>query len=106
LKIAAFNINSINKRVEILLARLRKAEPDVVCPYGQNTHKARMRAHRFVGYLKKDPAPAVLIRLDQPKDAAYTLVEYGDYECPDCGRLYVALRELQSDIASRLVTAR
>ncbi len=36
------------------------------------------------------------------EDAPYTLVEYGDYECPDCGRLYVALRDLQSDIASRL----
>jgi len=37
-----------------------------------------------------------------PDDAPYTLVEYGDYECPDCGRLYVILRDLQSDIASRL----
>src|SRR5579862_5402243 len=37
-----------------------------------------------------------------PADAPYTLVEYGDYECPDCGRLYVILRDLQRDIASRL----
>jgi protein-disulfide isomerase len=37
-----------------------------------------------------------------PEDALYTLVEYGDYECPDCGRLYVILRDLQRDIASRL----
>ncbi len=37
-----------------------------------------------------------------PEDARYTLVEYGDYECPDCGRLYVILRDLQQDIASRL----
>jgi len=37
-----------------------------------------------------------------PEDASYTLVEYGDYECPDCGRLYVILRDLQQDIASRL----
>ncbi len=37
-----------------------------------------------------------------PEDAAYTLVEYGDYECPDCGRLYVILRDLQQEFASRL----
>src|SRR5579864_9059899 len=37
-----------------------------------------------------------------PEDAPSTLVEYGDYECPDCGRLYVILRDLQRDIASRL----
>ncbi len=37
-----------------------------------------------------------------PEDAPYTLVEYGDYECPDCGRLYVILRDLQKGIASRL----
>ncbi len=37
-----------------------------------------------------------------PENAAYTLVEYGDYECPDCGRLYVILRDLQSEFASRL----
>jgi protein-disulfide isomerase len=37
-----------------------------------------------------------------PEDAAFTLVEYGDYECPDCGRLYAVLRDLQSEIASRL----
>lgn len=36
------------------------------------------------------------------EDAPYTLVEYGDYECPDCGRLFVILRDLQQDIASRL----
>jgi protein-disulfide isomerase len=37
-----------------------------------------------------------------PEDAPYTLVEYGDYECPECGRLYVILRDLQMDIGSRL----
>jgi protein-disulfide isomerase len=36
------------------------------------------------------------------EDAPYTLVEYGDYECPDCGRLYMTLRDLQREIASRL----
>ena len=37
-----------------------------------------------------------------PEDAPFTLVEYGDYECPDCGRLYVIVRDLQRDITSRL----
>ena len=37
-----------------------------------------------------------------PEDAPHTLVEYGDYECPDCGSLYVILRDLQQDGASRL----
>jgi len=37
-----------------------------------------------------------------PEDAPYTLVEYGDYECADCGRLYVILRDLQREIDSRL----
>ena len=37
-----------------------------------------------------------------PEDAPHTLVEYGDYECPDCGRLYVILRDLQREIGSRL----
>jgi formate-nitrite transporter family protein len=40
--------------------------------------------------------------LHGPEDAPYTLVEYGDYECPDCGRLYAILRDLQIEIASRL----
>jgi protein-disulfide isomerase len=37
-----------------------------------------------------------------PEDATNTLVEYGDYECPDCGRLYVILRDLQIEISARL----
>jgi len=37
-----------------------------------------------------------------PQDAPYSLVEYGDYECPDCGRLYTILRDLQKDVGSCL----
>jgi protein-disulfide isomerase len=37
-----------------------------------------------------------------PEDAPYTLVEYGDYECPDCRRLFVILRDLQRETPSRL----
>ena len=35
-------------------------------------------------------------------DADYTLVEYGDYECPDCGRLFVAIRDLRAQLGNEL----
>ena len=58
----------------------------------------------------KDPPSSALLLLPirptdhilGPGDASYTLVEYGDYECPDCGRLYLILRDLQKDFAARL----
>lgn len=37
-----------------------------------------------------------------PADAGFTLVEYGDYECPECGQLYVILRDLQLEYAAKL----
>jgi protein-disulfide isomerase len=32
----------------------------------------------------------------------YTLVEYGDYECPDCGRLFDIIRNLQLTVGEHL----
>jgi protein-disulfide isomerase len=37
-----------------------------------------------------------------PKNAAVTLVEYGDFECPYCGRAYGILKELQEDLGPQL----
>jgi protein-disulfide isomerase len=37
-----------------------------------------------------------------PASASYTLVEYGDYECPDCGRLFWIIRDLQRELGDRL----
>lgn len=37
-----------------------------------------------------------------PADAPYTLVEYGDYECPDCGRLFGVIRDLQAELGDML----
>ena len=37
-----------------------------------------------------------------PASADFTLVEYGDYECPDCGRLFQIIRDLQATLGSRL----
>jgi protein-disulfide isomerase len=35
-------------------------------------------------------------------DAEYTLVEYGDYECPDCKRLYETIRVMCARIGDHL----
>jgi protein-disulfide isomerase len=35
-------------------------------------------------------------------DAKYTLVEYGDYECPFCWRLFMAIRDLRTQLGDEL----
>jgi protein-disulfide isomerase len=37
-----------------------------------------------------------------PGDAAATLVQYGDYECPYCGEAYPIVKEVQARMAGRL----
>ena len=37
-----------------------------------------------------------------PPSASLTLVEYGDYECPECGRLFYTIRDLQKTLGDRL----
>jgi len=37
-----------------------------------------------------------------PTEAAVTLVEYGDYECPYCGATYPIIKEVQSRMGERL----
>jgi protein-disulfide isomerase len=40
--------------------------------------------------------------LQGPADAAVTLVEYGDYECPYCGAAYPIIKEVQARMGDRL----
>ena len=37
-----------------------------------------------------------------PADAPVTLVEYGDYECPHCGRVYPIVKAVQQRLGERL----
>jgi len=37
-----------------------------------------------------------------PADAAVTLVEYGDYECPYCGAAYPIVKDIQARMGDRL----
>jgi protein-disulfide isomerase len=39
---------------------------------------------------------------DGPAAAVVTLVEYGDYECPHCGRAYPIVKEIQRRLDGRL----
>ena len=36
------------------------------------------------------------------QDASYTLVEYGDYECPACGQLFQTIHELRAELGGEL----
>jgi protein-disulfide isomerase len=40
--------------------------------------------------------------IEGPTEAAVTLVEYGDYECPYCGAAYPIIKEVQSRMGARL----
>ncbi len=48
------------------------------------------------------PAVSATDHRSGPDDAPVTLVEYGDYECPHCGRAHPILRELQRRLGERL----
>jgi protein-disulfide isomerase len=37
-----------------------------------------------------------------PADAPVTLLEYGDFECPHCGRAYPIVKEIQKALGDRL----
>ena len=37
-----------------------------------------------------------------PDDAPITLVEYGDYECPHCGRAQTVIKKVQRELGSQL----
>jgi protein-disulfide isomerase len=38
-----------------------------------------------------------------PKNAPLMLVEYGDYECPHCGRAYPIVKQLQQTLSDKLL---
>ena len=48
------------------------------------------------------PAVGARDHVQGPTTAAVTLVEYGDYECPHCGRAYLILKKIQAQLGSRL----
>jgi protein-disulfide isomerase len=56
---------------------------------------------------ESNAAPTVPVTEDRdhirgPADAAVTLVEYGDYECPYCGAAYPIVKEVQARMGDRL----
>jgi protein-disulfide isomerase len=53
-----------------------------------------------MGTLKVPVGPADHIQGDE--NAACTLVEYGDYQCPHCGRAYPIVKRVQKHFGERL----
>ena len=57
---------------------------------------------------KRDAAAALTLPVGKrdhirgPADAAVTLVEYGDYECPHCGRAYPIVKTIQKQLGPKL----
>jgi protein-disulfide isomerase len=48
------------------------------------------------------PVSAKRDHIQGKSDAAVTLAEYGDYECPYCGQAYPIVREIQKQLAGHL----
>jgi protein-disulfide isomerase len=48
------------------------------------------------------PVTAERDHIQGPADAAVTLVEYGDYECPYCGAAHPIIKEVQARMGERL----
>ncbi len=48
------------------------------------------------------PVDAGRDRIRGPQDAPLTLVEYGDFECPYCGRAYTELKEVEEQMGPHL----
>jgi exodeoxyribonuclease III len=53
MKIATFNINNINKRLQNLLAWLEKAQPDVVCLQELKSENTAFPAAAIKGWVTK-----------------------------------------------------
>ena len=54
-------------------------------------------------------APKLVVPIDPSRDhvqgdpkAIFTLVEYGDYQCPFCGAAYPEVKEVQKELGTRL----
>jgi protein-disulfide isomerase len=41
--------------------------------------------------------------VDGPKDAAISLVEYGDFECPYCAKAYASVKQVKQVLGDRLL---
>jgi len=59
------------------------------------------RESRVVAELSALPIPE-RDHIQGPSDAPIMLLEYGDYECPYCGKAYPVVKQIQSELNGRL----
>lgn len=74
----------------------------------RTTHKTLLDAKSSVTEEKYE-APKLVIPVDNERDhiegpvnAALTLVEYGDYQCPYCGAAYPEVQKVQKELGAKL----
>jgi protein-disulfide isomerase len=48
------------------------------------------------------PVDAEQDHIEGPVDAPFTLVEYGDYQCPYCGAAYPEVKQVQKELGGKL----
>jgi protein-disulfide isomerase len=65
-------------RIQVMTAKYLHHPPDLAVPVTEQDHA------------------------QGPPDAPVTLVEYGDYECPWCGRTFPLIKRLQSELGDQL----
>jgi protein-disulfide isomerase len=61
-----------------------------------------MKPHKETNLMALTPAVGPNDHTQGPNHAPVTLVEYGDFQCPDCGVAYAIVQELQKDMGERL----
>ena len=97
-------------------ARIRAPKAQVegqIRTFLENEARAQIRAAKVAALSEKFGATVLLepqrfdLGLDGaaafgPDDAPVTLVEYGDFECPPCGRLHSDLKKLKAEYGDRV----
>src|SRR6185436_15735596 len=75
--------------------------PTASCAHSNNSHRRPLVANDALAHLTMPVGPRD--HAQGTIGSPVTLVEYGDYECPHCGRAYPIVKEVQRRLGSKLL---